>query len=81
MGICTAVLVIGVCVCVCMCVQCSLQRPEYHSYRERFGCARSIDSFEEISAELKTLLMVGDQIHTHTHTHTHTHIVCGWCSK
>ena len=47
-----------VCLCLCVCVQCSLQRPEYQHFRERFGCAHSIDAFEEISAELKGLLMV-----------------------
>ncbi|CAI8045553.1 tRNA-dihydrouridine(16/17) synthase [NAD(P)(+)]-like [Geodia barretti] len=34
-----------------------LQRPEYLHFRERFGCARSIDAFEQISAELKALVM------------------------
>lgn len=38
--------------------QCSLQRPEYQHYREKFGTARSIDAFEKISIELKTLLLV-----------------------
>ena len=44
--------------CVCVCVQCSLQRLEYQPYRERFGCARTIDAFEEISAELKAVVIV-----------------------
>jgi tRNA-dihydrouridine synthase 1 len=34
-----------------------LQRLEYQPYRERFGCARTIDAFEEISAELKAVVI------------------------
>ena len=48
--------------CVCVCVQCSLQRPEYQHFREKFGCARTIDAFEEISAELKALVMVSGKV-------------------
>ena len=38
--------------------QCSLQRPEYQHYRQKFATARSIDTFEKISNELKSLLLV-----------------------
>ena len=52
-----------VCVCVLCCVQCSLQRPEYQHFREKFGTARTIDAFEALSAELKALVMVSKCFH------------------
>ena len=36
-----------------------IKQPEYQCYRERIGVARSIAVMEDISAELKALLLVG----------------------
>ena len=38
-----------------------MQRSEFQHYREKFGTARSIDAFEDISAEIKALLLVSGQ--------------------
>ena len=37
---------------------CRLKQPEYQHYRETIGAAKAFEQFEEITAEIKALLLV-----------------------
>ena len=60
------------CCCCCCCsvtydgIKCFLlsrmKEPEYQCFREKVGCAKTLDDFDRIGAELKSLLLVMQSI-------------------
>ena len=40
----------------------SLKEPQYQCFRERIGVAKLLEEFDQISAELKSLLMASENL-------------------